>query len=170
MSEDTTQSLRGLFEGADLNGAQINVITGDHAEVSYQKVGKEEEQPHFPLHGNKDEGMRIYDSLAQESLMQGQQDSWLFFMGFVEQKPLKARKIMWTGTKEQLRVMLRMLNEDSINNKSLSVADMERLTPQIFVDVNNNPLKLAKPKEEISKTMDKLIKIFRPSPTSSETL
>lgn len=170
MSEDTTQSLRGLFEGADLNGAQINVITGDHAEVSYQKVGKEEEQPHFPLHGNKDEGMRIYDSLTKESLMQGQQDSWLFFMGFVEQKPLKARKIMWTGNKEQLRVMLRMLNEDSLKCKSLSVADIERLTPKIFVDKNNKPLKLAKAKENPSILTDKLKEIFRPSPTLFESL
>ena len=47
MSEDTTQSLRGLFEGADLNGAQINVITGDHAEVSYQKVRKNSLTFHF---------------------------------------------------------------------------------------------------------------------------
>lgn len=29
--------LKGLFDGANLNGAQINVLTGDHAEVSYHK-------------------------------------------------------------------------------------------------------------------------------------
>lgn len=29
--------LKGLFEGANLNGAQINVLPGDHAEVSYIK-------------------------------------------------------------------------------------------------------------------------------------
>ena len=29
--------LKGLFDGANLNGAQINVLTGDHAEVSYNK-------------------------------------------------------------------------------------------------------------------------------------
>lgn len=31
--------LKGLFDGANLNGAQINVLTGDHAEVSYNKNG-----------------------------------------------------------------------------------------------------------------------------------
>lgn len=38
--------LRGLFEGANLNGAQVNVLPGDHAEVCYTKnCGGQQAQP-----------------------------------------------------------------------------------------------------------------------------
>ena len=32
-----TDFLKGLFEGANLNGVQVNILPGDHAEVSYNK-------------------------------------------------------------------------------------------------------------------------------------
>ena len=102
--------------------------------------------------------------------MEVQQDSWLFLMGFVEQKPQKVRAIKWLGTKEQLRQMLRMINEDLLSSKSITIADIERLTPKIFIDKDCKPLELAKSKQESSLKMDELVKIFRPSPTSSETL
>lgn len=155
---------------ADLDGAQINLITGDHAEVCYQKVGKQEEQARFPLHSTKDEGIRKYDALINGVFMEVQQDSWLFLMGFVEQKPQKVRAIKWLGTKEQLRQMLRMINEDLLSSKSITIADIERLTPKIFIDKDCKPLELAKSKQESSLKMDELVKNFRPSPTSSETL
>ena len=41
-----TDFLKGLFDGANFNGAQINVLTGDHAEVSYNKnSGTQQSQP-----------------------------------------------------------------------------------------------------------------------------
>lgn len=167
---DDINSLKGLFEGADLNGAQINLITGDHAEVCYQKVEKQESQPRFPLHSTKDEGMRKYDALINGKFMEVQPDSWLFLMGFVEQQPQKVRAIKWFGSKEQLQQMLRMINEDLIGSKSITIADIKRLTPKIFIDKDNNPLELANAKQENSLRMDELIRIFRPSPTTLETL
>lgn len=169
-AEEKTKFMTGMFQGATFENSQVIGIAESGSTIIFKKEGKEESHPHFPLHSNKDEGLRLFDGLTDKSFMQGHQDSWLFFMGFVEQKPQKVKKIIWMGNKEQLRVMLRMLNEDSLNSNSLSVAEIERLTPKIFVDKNNNPLKLAKPKEENSQMMDKLKEIFRPSPTSYKSL
>jgi hypothetical protein len=84
-------------------------------------------------------------------------------MGFVEQKPAHITAIKWIGNKEQLRVMLTLLFDGFIKEKSISVAEIERLTPCCFVDKKGNPMKLAKPREENSQRMDKLIEIFRPN-------
>lgn len=134
------------------------------------EVEAEMELPHFPIHSTKEKGLRLFDNLNNNIYMEADLDCWLFFMGFVNQKPQNVKPIIWKSTKEQLRVMLRLLLKELIDKKIIKVAELEKLTPKIFVNINNKPLKLAKPKEEISKTMDKLIKIFRPTPTSSETL
>ena len=123
---------------------------------------KEEKLLHFPLNNTKDEGVRLYEALTQGHYMRGALDSWLFLMGFSDQKPLHINVTKWLSTKEQLRVMLRLLFERLINEKALSVADIKRLTPYCFIDKNGNPIQLAKPKEEFSKEMDMLREIFRP--------
>lgn len=35
MAQDGQELLRGLFEGANMNGAQVNIMTGDHAQAVY---------------------------------------------------------------------------------------------------------------------------------------
>ena len=63
-----------------------------------------------------------------------------------------------------------LLFESLLNNKVISVAMIERLTPMCFIDKNGKPLKLAKAREESSWRTDRLKEFFRPNPTSSETL
>lgn len=134
------------------------------------EVEKEIELPHFPSHSTKEEGIRLFNNLTNDSFMQVSLDSWLFLMGFVEQRPEHVVTIKWMGTKEQLRLMLRLLFESLLNNKVISVAMIERLTPMCFIDKNGKPLKLAKAREESSWRTDRLKEFFRPNPTSSETL
>lgn len=154
-------------------GANVQItdkpIYNIHGDVVQQKIvqaadenKKAEELLHFPLNNTQDEGIRLYEALTQWNYMQGALDSWLFLMGFSDQKPLHLNVTKWLGTKEQLRVMLRLLYERLIKDKALSVADIERITPHCFMDKNDKPMRLAKPKEEFSKEMDRLREIFRP--------
>lgn len=156
------------------SGAKVQItdkpIYNIHGDVVQQKVvqvkdgtNTDNEQPHFPLNKTTDEGIRIYNALTTEKFMQGRIDSWLYLLGFSDQKPLHKQLVQWLGTKEQLRVMLRMLFERLIKENGLSVADIERLTPLCFIDKKGNPLHLAKPREESSMEIDKLKEIFRPS-------
>ena len=165
MSKEDQQLFKGIFEGADLRGTQINFVTGEHAKVVYQEIkDSSAHHHHFPYHQNKDEGVRLYDSLTNEGFIEGALDNWLFLMGFIEQEPVKIKAIIWKGTKEQLRVMLRMLFEELINKKEIKVAELASLTPECFIDINGKPMELANAKEEISFKMDRLKKIFRPFP------
>ena len=124
---------------------------------------KEDDCSHFPQHSTRDEGVRIYNALVKEYFIDGPIDSWLFLMGFVEQKPTHIKAMKWIGTKEQLRVMLTLLYDRLIKEKSISVAEIERLAPCCFVDKKGNPMKLAKKKEEPCQKTDILIKIIRPN-------
>lgn len=154
-------------------GANVQItdkpIYNIYGDVVQQKVvqvddgtNMKEESPHFPLNHTKDEGIGLYKALTADNFMQGTLDSWLFLLGFSDQKPLHVTPIKWFGTKEQLRVMLRMLFKMSIQDNALSVADIDKLTPHCFIDKKDQPMKLAKPREEISMEMDRLKEIFRP--------
>ena len=156
------------------SGAKVQItdkpIYNIHGDVVQQKVVQVEdgtntkkEQPHFPLHDTLDEGIRLYNALTTEQFMKVTVDSWLYLLGFSDQKPLHKQPVQWLGTKEQLRVMLRLLFERLIKENGLSVTDIERLTPLCFIDKKGNPMHLAKPREESSMEMDKLKEIFRPS-------
>lgn len=152
-------------------GARVQItdkpIYNIFGDVVQQKIvqgvdANKRERQHFPLNNTIDEGFRLFNELKEEKFMQCSIDSWLFLMGFSEQEPLRVNMIKWLGTKEQLRVMLRMLFDTQINEKALSVADLERLTPLCFIDKKGKPMNLAKQKDEISQRMEKLKEIFRP--------
>ena len=100
---------------------------------------------------------------SAKEFIEGPIDSWLFLMGFVEQKPAHIKAIKWIGNKEQLRVMLTLLFDELINEKSLSLAEIERLASCCFVDKKGNPMKMAKKKEEPCQKTDILKKIIRPN-------
>ncbi len=162
MNEKILEKLSGLFSGMTVN--QQNIIIGDHTEIVYQKVGKAEETAHFPLHKTKDEGVAAYNFLSGGAYIPGDVplDSFLYLMGYVEQQPCKVVAIMWQRTKEQLRVMLRLMFQSQIEAKQMKVADLERLTPKVFVDKNGKPMTLAKPSEEHSFELSSLEEFFRP--------
>lgn len=144
----------------------INHFYGDVVQQNIVQVencaDKQDENLHFPLNNTKDEGIRIFEALTQKHFMEGALDSWLYLLGFSDQKPNRLILMKWLGTKEQLRVMLRLIFEKLVKEGSLSVAGIERLTPHCFTDKNGKPMKLAKPKEENSFEMDTLTEIIRP--------
>lgn len=43
--EDNLDKLRGLFEGGNFPNAQINVLTGDGVQISYESAKKSEKEP-----------------------------------------------------------------------------------------------------------------------------
>lgn len=152
-------------------GANVQItdkpIYNIYGDVVQQKVVqveacKEEDIPHFPLNKTKDEGVSLYSFLSKNQYIKAPLDSWLFLMGFVTEKPQKVVSIMWLTTKEQLRTMLVNSFEGLINNKTLKIADLERLAPKCFVDKNGKPLYLPKPRTEYSTKMDQLVNFFRP--------
>lgn len=169
-SEEKSKLLSGMFQGANIENSQIIGIAESGSTIIYKKEGQDEEQLRFPLNSTKDEGVRLYNDLTKDSFMQVPLDSWLFLMGFVEQRPERVVAIKWEGTKEQLRIMLRLLFESLLEQKAISMAKIEEITPKNFVDKNGKPLRLAKAKEEPSTRTDRLKEIFRPNPISSETL
>ena len=128
-------------------------------------VQEEELQP-FPQISSREEGERLYNELTQNHFMEGPLDSWLYGQGFVEQKPIKPQPMKWLTTKEQARIMLRTIHDNSVQQGSLKVADIERLTKQWFIYKDGKALQLAKPCEEISNKMDNLKQILRLSPTN----
>lgn len=152
-------------------GANVQItdkpIYNIYGDVVQQKVIQvedgmnDDEITHFPLNNTPDEGIRIYEALTQKHFMEGALDSWLYLLGFSDQKPNRLILMKWLGTKEQLRVMLRLIFEKLVKEGSLSVADIERLTPHCFIDKNGKATKLAKPKEELSTEIDYLNSIFR---------
>lgn len=162
-SEEKAKLLAGMFQGANLEHAQIIAVAESGSTIIYKKVEKEEEQPHFPLNSTKDDGVSLYNFLTENQYMKVPLDSWLFLMGFITEKPQKVVSITWLTTKEQLRTMLVKSFEGLITNNTLKKADLERLAPNCFVDINGKSLNLSKPKTEYSEKMDKLEKFFRPS-------
>lgn len=169
-SKEKSKVLAGMFQGATIENSQIIGIAESGSTIIYKKELKGDESDHFPLNSTKDEGVRIHDALINKSFMQVPLDSWLYLMGYVEQKPTKITFIQWLGTKEQLRQMLLLVNKDSLKKNLLSISDIERITPKCFIDKNKKTLELAKPKTESSQRMDQLVDIFRPQSTSSEIL
>ncbi len=152
-------------------GANVQItdkpIYNIYGDVVQQKVIQvedgmnDDEITHFPLNNTPDEGIRIYEALTQKHFMEGALDSWLYLLGFSDQKPNRLILMKWLGNKEQLRITLRNIFDRLIKEKALSVADIERLTPHCFTDKNGKPMKLAKPKEELSTEIDYLNSIFR---------
>ena len=152
-------------------GANVQItdkpIYNIYGDVVQQKVIQvedgmnDDEITHFPLNNTPDEGIRIYEALTQKHFMEGALDSWLYLLGFSDQKPNRLILMKWLGNKEQLRITLRNIFDRLIKEKALSVADIERLTPHCFIDKNGKAMKLAKPKEELSTEIDYLNSIFR---------
>ena len=153
------------FNGSvTFNGPMFDIHDNEHVHISTPEMSTiGNEWPHFPLNKTKDEGVKLYNFLTKNEYITASLDSWLFLMGFVTEKPEKIVPITWLTTKEQLRTMLRLSFENLINNKSIKIADLERLTPKCFVDNEGKPMNMPKAKMEYSPEIDKLKEFFRPS-------
>ena len=153
------------FNGSvTFNGPMFDIHDNEHVHITTQaQLTNQSQQPHFPLNKTKDEGVKLYDFLTKSKYITAPLESWLYLMGFVTEKPEKIVPITWLTTKEQLRTMLRLSFENLIDNKSVKIADLQRLTTKCFVDNKGNRMNIPKAKKEYSPEIDKLEKFFRPS-------
>ena len=176
------KDMQGLFQGANMQNAQVNVIVERGAKVVYKEVvvqGRESgardaaaagngavvgngaavvgnaADRHFPLTGREDEGRQWYEFLMERGFIDGETTlaDWLFLMGFSTACPDEVKPIAWLKTVETARLMLRRVYSQLIADRRLTVARMEELAAQCFTK-QGVPLRLAKPKREYSQDVD----------------
>lgn len=163
-NQKTQDLLRGLFEGANMEHAQVNIFTAPVSKVTYREAKSSKEAPHFPLNQMKQQGVPLFEFLVHGQYIAADSSmaSWLYLMGYSTQQPDELKPIRWLRTKQQLRVMLKGAMSGMLENDIVRLADIERLVPSCFVDAEGEPLSLAKPKTEFSAEIDEIEKFFRP--------
>ena len=112
---------------------------------------------HFPQNHNEAVGKQWFDFLIAKGFIErdSELDCWLYLMGFSSSQPTEVKPIAWLKTVETARMMLRKVHGNLIDAKKLSVVKMEELASQCFIK-QGEPLKLAKPKKEISADADEI--------------
>lgn len=156
--------LRKLLSGGSVSIGQLAV--GDHNTLNYYSDGKKTETktaPHFPLNKSEDEGRQWYNHLKGNGFIpeDTEQACWLYVMGFSTKMPDEPKPVVWLKTVETARMMMRKVCDNLISTNQMSVAGMYTLASQCFCK-DGKPLKLAKPKKEISPDAD-LIENFLPT-------
>ena len=112
---------------------------------------------HFPQNHNETVGKQWFDFLIAKGFIErdSELDCWLYLMGFSSSQPTEVKPIAWLKTVETARMMIRKVHGNLIDAKKLSVVKMEELASQCFIK-QGEPLKLAKPKKEISADADEI--------------
>ena len=139
-----------------------NSVTDDREIHMEGKHVRYEEQSgaqatHFPQNHNETVGKQWFDFLIAKGFIErdSELDCWLYLMGFSSSQPTEVKPIAWLKTVETARMMLRKVHGNLIDAKKLSVVKMEELASQCFIK-QGEPLKLAKPKKEISADADEI--------------
>ena len=129
-------------------------MEGKH--VRYEENG-DVQATHFPQNHNEAVGKQWFDFLIAKGFIErdSELDCWLYLMGFSSSQPTEVKPIAWLKTVETARMMLRKVHGNLIDAKKLSVVKMEELASQCFIK-QGEPLKLAKPKKEISADADEI--------------
>lgn len=106
---------------------------------------------HFPVNGNEAVGRQWFEFLIRKGFIAPDTEisCWQYYMGFSVEQPEDLRPIAWLKTVETARMMIRKVHGNLIDSKKLSVVKMEELASKCFTK-QGEPLKLAKPKKEIS--------------------
>lgn len=159
--EKSEAMFRGLFEGANLSGAQV--IVNNEGTVTYHQGGTTDNTEHFPLEGDVAEGRKVFQQLVDNGFIAKDSDenSFLFIMGYSAETNGDVKQIVWLKTKQLAREFVSLRNEKAIKSGQLKIATMEKLTEQLFL-MDGKPLKLAKNKPVPSLDSDLLEKIVRP--------
>jgi len=113
--------------------------------------------PHFPLNKSEEEGRQWFEFLVKGGFIADDTalGCWQYYMGFSVEQPEELRPIAWLKTVETARMMIRKVHSNLIDAKKLSVVKMEELASKCFTK-QGEPLKLAKPKKEISADADEI--------------
>jgi hypothetical protein len=108
-------------------------------------------------------GMRVYQALINGGFIASDtcEQSWLYVMGYSAVQPSQVRPVEWLKNVQLAREMLETRHAALIESGQLKKSDMERLAAQCFTR-GGEPLKLAKPKAQLSYDSDALQSILRP--------
>ena len=159
--EKSEAMFRGLFEGANLSGAQV--IVNNEGTVTYHQCGTTDNMEHFPLEGDVAEGRKVFQQLVDNGFIAKDTDesSFLFVLGYAAGMNGDVKQIVWLKTKQLAREFVTLRNEKAIESGQLKIATMEKLTEQLFL-MDGKPLKLAKNKAVPSWESESLKNILRP--------
>ena len=129
-------------------------MEGKH--VRYEEQGSAQ-STHFPQNHNEAVGKQWFDFLIAKGFIErdSELDSWLFQMGFSSGQPAEVKPIAWLRTVETARMMLTKIHGNLLESKQLTVVKMNELASKCFTK-QGEPLKLAKPKKEISADADEI--------------
>jgi len=143
-----------VLKGATIH--QLNMFVESGAKVVYKEQGGTmRDVPHFPLHHNEQVGRQWFVFLVEKGFITPDTElsCWLFLMGFSTAQPSEVRPIEWMKTLETARMMLNKVFADMIDAKKINKARIKELASLCFIK-QGQPLKLAKPKKEISGDAD----------------
>ena len=151
---------RGLFEGANLSGAQI-IVKNEGTVAYHQHAATAGDIQHFPLEGSVAQGRRVFQQLIDEGFIADDTDenSFMFCMGYSSEMNGEVKPITWLKNKQLAREFVTMKNQKAIGSGQLKIAVMEKITERVFV-MDGKPLKLAKNKPAPSFESDRLKEII----------
>ena len=151
---------RGLFEGANLSGAQI-IVKNEGTVVYHQHAATAGDIQHFPLEGSVAQGRRVFQQLIDEGFIAKDTDenSFMFCMGYSSEMKGEVKQIDWLKNKQLAREFVTLRNKKAIDSGQLKIAVMEKITERVFI-MNGKPLELAKNKSVPSFESDRLKEIF----------
>ena len=138
------------IDNVENGGIGIQIIKG-------KDVSPEKSAPHFPLNKSEAVGKQWFDFLIGKGFIErdSELDSWLYQMGFSSGQPAEVKPIAWLRTVETARMMLTKIHGNLLESKQLTVVKMNELASKCFTK-QGEPLKLAKPKKEISADADEI--------------
>ena len=163
---------RNTFQNIIINTNNFSIngdVTANHInnihdnDVVNLKVGDGDNTPtRFPHCRTNDQGNNTLSFLIEKQFIPKETDtmSFLYLMGCTNECSSVIDPIKWLKSKQLLREMLELWFNQLFEEKSFKKADMERKCPQIFVDKNNNKMKLAKNRPYPSMDSEELIKFF----------
>ena len=152
---------RGLFDGANLSGAQV--IVNNEGTVTYHQHATTDNAEHFPLEGDVAAGRKVFQQLVENGFIAKDTDesSFLFVMGYKAETNGEVKQIVWLKNKQLARELVTLKNKKAIESGQLKIATMEKLTERYFL-MDRKPLKLAKNKAVPSLDSDLIKDILRP--------
>lgn len=116
----------------------------------------------FPRAFDEERGIRIFDGLKNKEYIGAStaQDNFLFIIGCTTTPPFNRLPIEWLATKECARCFIEDLCfKDLTMSGAIRKKDLMELTRINFI-LNGSPLELPKPRQELSKRIDDLRKLF----------
>ena len=151
---------RGLFEGANLSGAQI-IVKNEGTVAYHQYAATAGDIQHFPLKGDVAQGRRVFQQLIDEGFIAKDTDenSFLFCMGYSSEMKGDVKQIVWLKNKQLARECVTLRNKKAIDSRQLKIAVMEKITERVFI-MDGKPLKLAKNRQVLSWESERLKGIF----------